>query len=70
MKYISAKQIVIKDLLQKGFNFKKDVFTLTSSEHSIFEKLAKDFKYKESKSSYFGTGSAFYLHLQKIYNKM
>ena len=66
----SAKEVLIKDLIKKGYSFEKDAFQLSSDEKGLFASYAKEFKYKKPKNSYFALGGSFYLHLQKIYNKI
>lgn len=67
MKNQGLKHIIISECIAKGIDFGKDAFQLSSTEKSILAEYAKECKYKRPKTSYFGIGGAFFLHLQKIY---
>lgn len=67
MKNRGIKQMIICELIGKGFDFEKDVFTLSFQESAILSEYAKEVKYKKPKNGYFSTGKHFYLHLQKIF---
>lgn len=67
MKNLSFKKYIIEVLQFKGIDFEKDAFQLSGTEKSILAEYAKECKYKRPKTSYFGIGGAFFLHLQKIY---
>lgn len=69
MKNQGIKQIIICDLISKGVDFNKDAFQLSSTEKSLMADAAKECKYRKPKTSYFGLGGSFFLHLQKIYQK-
>lgn len=67
MKNQGIKHIIISECIAKGIDFEKDAFQLSNTEKSILSEYAKECKYKRPKTSYFGIGGAFFLHLQKIY---
>lgn len=61
------KSIIISRLINDGFDFTRNVYQLSISELSYFSELAKQCKYKGTKTH--SKGFSFYIHLQKIYNK-
>ncbi len=61
------KQTIICSLIGRGFDFERDVFTLSSGDSAILSEYAKRVKYKKPKNGYLSTGKHFFLHLQKIY---
>lgn len=67
MKNRGIKQMIICELIGKGFDFEKDVFALSSGESAILSEYAKEVKYKKPKNGYLSTGKHFFLHLQKIF---
>ena len=60
----------VKAQIKKGVNFEKDPFTVSLSTASELAEVAKKYGYRRPRSSYFGTGKAFYLCLQRVYNQM
>lgn len=69
MTNLDIKKAVISDLKNKGIDFKKNAFQLSSTENSILQDAAKACKYRKPKNGYFGLGASFFIHLQKIANK-
>lgn len=69
MKNQGIKQLIISELIAKGIDFNKDAFGLSGTEKTMLADYAKECKYRRSKTSYFGLGGSFFLHLQKIYKK-
>lgn len=69
MKNQGLKHIIISECIAKGIDFEEDAFQLSSTEKSILSGYAKQCKYRRSKTSYFGLGGSFFLHLKKIYKK-
>lgn len=67
MKNQGIKQLIISELIAKGLDFNKDAFQLSGTEKTMLADYANECKYKRPKTSYFGIGGAFFLHLQKIY---
>lgn len=59
----------IRELKAKGVNFGKDVFALSSSDRSQLDEAARKYGYKRPKTSYFARGGAFFLCLQRLYNR-
>jgi hypothetical protein len=59
----------IRELQEKGVNFEKDVFTLSSSDRSQLDEAARKYGYRRPKTSYFARGGAFFLCLQRLYNR-
>lgn len=69
MKNQGIKQLIISELIAKGLDFNKDVFQSSGTEKTMLADYAKECKYRRPKTSYFGLGGSFFLHLQKIYQK-
>lgn len=69
MKNQGIKQLMIAELIAKGIDFNLSAFDLHNTELTMLADYAKECKYKRSKTSYFGPGGSFFLHLQKIYKK-
>ena len=59
-----------KELIEKGINFDKSVFSLTSEENKLLEQTAKKYKYKISSCGASCLGGIlhcrFYMLLQKV----
>ena len=71
MKNIDAKKKTIETLQNNyHFDFKEDVFALSSSKKDILLMYAKVHKYRKPKNSYLSRSGAFYIHLQKLYYKI
>jgi hypothetical protein len=64
--YLQAK----RELIEKGIDFGKDVFLLTSEENKLIERAAKKYKYKISSCGNSCLGGIlhcrFYMLLQKV----
>ena len=69
MKNKGIKQLIICDLISKGVDFNQDAFQLSSTVKNLLADAAKECKYRKPETSYFGLGGAFFLNLQKIYQK-
>ena len=60
----------VKKQVNNGTDFEKNVFAVSLSTCSELAKVAAKYGYRRPRSSYFGTGKAFYLCLQRVYNQM
>lgn len=67
MKNQGLKQMLIVELISKGFDFNKSPFQVSDSQARILADYAKQVNYREPKNGYFCRGRAFFCHLQKIY---
>lgn len=66
MKATSLKLEVIQSLKDKGLDFNKDAFQLSSTDLTLLAEYARLCKYRRPKTSYFGLSGAFYIHLKKF----
>lgn len=64
----SKYEPLVKDLVSKGVDFTRDVWTIHSSELTDFSELAKKYGYR--KPLLHSRGFGFYCLLQKVYESM
>ena len=63
MKNQGVKQLIICDLVSKGFDFNCSPFELSTQQSLQLATIAKTMKYRRPKNSYFSLGRAFFAHL-------
>lgn len=66
----SSKTMLINELKSKGLDFDKSVFELSFSERTMLNDYAKEFRYRKPKNGYHSLGGHFYMHLQKLNQKL
>lgn len=70
MNFLSSKLMLLNELKSKGFDFSRSVFELSFSERTMLNDYAKEFRYKKPKNGYHSLGGHFYMHLQKLNQKL
>ena len=57
----------VKTQISKGIDFNTSVW---HADPSYFAEIVKKYRYRRSKTAYFGPGRSFYQLLQRVYNQM
>jgi hypothetical protein len=64
-----SKEEAMNLAINEGIDFALSPFQISISDKTYLSELAKRCGYKKSKTSPFSTGSAFFVHLQKMYTR-